>query len=111
MKVIETERLILRNITEDDVHEMFVLRSSPEMMKYIARPLHKNEEETLVFIKNGADILSFPSLFWLIIHHLWMRSSKQLYKKQIKNLKHEIFELRTKKSDTMTHAPLDTDAD
>jgi len=50
--VLETERLILRNITEDDVHEMFVLRSSPEMMKYIARPLHKNEEETLVFIKN-----------------------------------------------------------
>jgi ribosomal-protein-alanine N-acetyltransferase len=50
--LLETERLFLRNITEDDTREMFFLRSDAEVMKYIARPLHKNMEETVVFIKN-----------------------------------------------------------
>ena len=37
--VIETERLLLRRITNDDVNEVFELRSNPETMKYIPRPL------------------------------------------------------------------------
>ncbi|KFF04415.1 GNAT family N-acetyltransferase [Flavobacterium reichenbachii] len=45
--VIETERLLLRRITNDDVKEVFELRSNPETMKYIPRPLVKNDQEAL----------------------------------------------------------------
>lgn len=48
--VIETERLILRRITNDDVNEVFELRSNPETMKYIPRPLVKTAEDALEHI-------------------------------------------------------------
>lgn len=48
--VIETERLLLRRITNDDVNEIFELRSNPETMKYIPRPLVKNNDEALAHI-------------------------------------------------------------
>ena len=48
--VIETERLLLRRITNDDVNEIFDLRSNPETMKYIPRPLVKNNDEALAHI-------------------------------------------------------------
>lgn len=48
--VIETERLLLRRITNDDVKEVFELRSNPETMKYIPRPLVKNDEDALAHI-------------------------------------------------------------
>ena len=48
--VIETERLILKRITNDDVNEVFELRSNPETMKYIPRPLVKTTEDALEHI-------------------------------------------------------------
>ena len=48
--VIETERLLLRRITNDDANEVFELRSNPETMKYIPRPLVKNNEDALEHI-------------------------------------------------------------
>ncbi|CAD0006318.1 GNAT family N-acetyltransferase [Flavobacterium salmonis] len=48
--VIETDRLILRRITNDDVNEVFELRSNPETMKYIPRPLVKSSEDALEHI-------------------------------------------------------------
>jgi ribosomal-protein-alanine N-acetyltransferase len=47
---IETERLLLRRITNDDVKEIFELRSNPETMKYIPRPLVKTTEDALEHI-------------------------------------------------------------
>lgn len=47
---IETDRLLLRRITNDDVAEIFELRSNPETMKYIPRPLVKTNEEALEHI-------------------------------------------------------------
>ncbi|MFB9080901.1 GNAT family N-acetyltransferase [Flavobacterium procerum] len=49
--VIETERLILDRVTDSDVEEVFLLRSNPETMKYIPRPLVKNHEGALEHIK------------------------------------------------------------
>ncbi|MCR4030003.1 MULTISPECIES: GNAT family N-acetyltransferase [Flavobacterium] len=49
--VIETERLILDRVTEADLKEVFELRSNPETMKYIPRPLVKNNEDALEHIK------------------------------------------------------------
>lgn len=45
--IIETERLLLRRITNDDANEILELRSNPETMKYIPRPLLKNTEDAL----------------------------------------------------------------
>ncbi|WP_289658565.1 GNAT family N-acetyltransferase [Flavobacterium panacagri] len=49
--VIETERLILNRITEKDVSEIFALRSNPEIMKYIPRPLAKTTDDALEHIQ------------------------------------------------------------
>ncbi|MBL0737442.1 GNAT family N-acetyltransferase [Flavobacterium sp. GN10] len=49
--IIETERLILDRLTDKDVQEVFDLRSNPENMKYIPRPLAKNHEDAMELIK------------------------------------------------------------
>lgn len=52
---LETERLILRRVLPSDVKEMFELRSNPETMKYIPRPLLTNHEEALAHIQMMED--------------------------------------------------------
>ena len=41
---LESDRLLLRRIDENDVKEIFAMRSDSENMKYIPRPLVKNNE-------------------------------------------------------------------
>jgi ribosomal-protein-alanine N-acetyltransferase len=50
-KNLETERLLLRRISEADVHEILELRGNPETMKYIPRPVATTLEEALAHIK------------------------------------------------------------
>ncbi len=50
-KNLESERLLLRQITNDDVKEVYELRSNPETMQYIPRPLLTNYDEALAHIK------------------------------------------------------------
>lgn len=47
---LETNRLILRRLNSSDVNEILALRSNPEIMKFIPRPLMKTNEEALEFI-------------------------------------------------------------
>jgi [ribosomal protein S5]-alanine N-acetyltransferase len=47
---LETQRLLLRRIDANDVNEIFALRSNPETMKYIPRPLAKTTEDALEHI-------------------------------------------------------------
>lgn len=47
---LETERLLLRRVDNNDVNEIFSLRSNAETMKYIPRPLVKNIEDALEHI-------------------------------------------------------------
>jgi ribosomal-protein-alanine N-acetyltransferase len=47
---LETERLSLKQVTNDDVTDIFELRSNEEVMKYIPRPLLQNKEEALELI-------------------------------------------------------------
>ena len=47
---LETNRLNLRRLKSEDVDEIFVLRSNPEIMQFIPRPLMKTKEEALEFI-------------------------------------------------------------
>ena len=47
---LETQRLNLRRLNSLDVDEILALRSNPEIMKFIPRPLIKTKEEALEFI-------------------------------------------------------------
>ncbi len=48
--VLETERLVLRNIVHTDVQEMFEIRSNATTMQYIPRPLAKTPDDALALI-------------------------------------------------------------
>ncbi|MES2812795.1 MAG: GNAT family N-acetyltransferase [Bacteroidota bacterium] len=48
---LESERLLLRQITPEDIQEVYELRSNPDTMKYIPRPLVTNHEEAMAHIK------------------------------------------------------------
>jgi ribosomal-protein-alanine N-acetyltransferase len=48
--ILETERLVLRRTTLDDADDYFFLRSSPEAMKHICKPLHTSIEDTKTMI-------------------------------------------------------------
>lgn len=48
---METKRLLLDEITEADVKEILILRSDPEMMRYIPRPMCKDEEDAMNLIR------------------------------------------------------------
>jgi ribosomal-protein-alanine N-acetyltransferase len=47
---LETERLYLRRIVNEDVYEIFSLRSDKETMKYVPRPLAKTLEDAMEHI-------------------------------------------------------------
>jgi [ribosomal protein S5]-alanine N-acetyltransferase len=47
--ILTTERLILRPVTEGDVSAIFALRSDPEVMRFVCRPLVQNEAEAKVW--------------------------------------------------------------
>lgn len=47
---LESERLLLRQITPEDIQEVYDLRSNPDTMKYIPRPLVTNFDEAMAHI-------------------------------------------------------------
>lgn len=50
-KNLETERLLLRRVSKNDLNEIIELRGNPETMKFIPRPLVKTEEDALNHFK------------------------------------------------------------
>ena len=42
--VLETERLILRKLENEDFERMFLMDSDPDVMKYLGKPLTTREE-------------------------------------------------------------------
>lgn len=66
---LETERLLLRRVNENDVNEIFALRSNPETMKYIPRPLVKSIDDALEHIAMiDAKIESNEGINWAITY-------------------------------------------
>ena len=65
--ILETDRLLLRRLDADDVNEMFELRSNPETMKYVPRPLAKTKEDALNHIQLiDSKIVSNEGINWAI---------------------------------------------
>lgn len=52
---LATERLVLRQITQDDVNEIFFLRSDEEVMRYIDRPRALTVAEAAEWIRKITD--------------------------------------------------------
>jgi ribosomal-protein-alanine N-acetyltransferase len=48
--VLETERLILRNINNNDVQDVFEIRSNPHSMQFIPRPMAQNLDDAKAII-------------------------------------------------------------
>lgn len=49
-KNLESDRLLLRQITPADVNEIFALRGNPAVMKYVPRPLCTNVDEAMALV-------------------------------------------------------------
>lgn len=45
--VLETERLVLRQLRDSDAPDLFVLRSNPQLMRFIPRPIAKTIDDAL----------------------------------------------------------------
>lgn len=64
---IETERLLLREVTLEDAPDFFTGRSDPKAMQYICKPLHKTVSETEDLIKQiKENILANSAIAWAI---------------------------------------------
>lgn len=64
---LDSERFFLRQVTPEDVNEVFAIRSDAETMKYIPRPLAKTKQDALdhiEMIRKG--VLDNESLLWAI---------------------------------------------
>lgn len=48
---LESERLLFRQLTNDDTASVFQIRSNPERMKYIPRPILETEQQALEMIE------------------------------------------------------------
>lgn len=65
--ILVTERLTLRQLSSDDKQEIFALRSSVDVNKYLDRALCKNIDDALLFInKINASIQQNYALYWVI---------------------------------------------
>lgn len=49
--ILQTDRLVLRRVSANDVDEIFALRSDRDTMQYIPRPLAKTKEDALEYIQ------------------------------------------------------------
>ena len=67
---LRSERLLLRQITPDDVNELFAMRSNAEVMKYVPRPLCENTSEAMALINMIEQrIVSNEGINWAITLH------------------------------------------
>lgn len=65
--IVRTPRLTLRRLQNTDVDAVFALRSDPEIMKYVPRPLAKTREEALEHIATiNAKIDTNEGINWAI---------------------------------------------
>jgi [ribosomal protein S5]-alanine N-acetyltransferase len=67
---LSTERLILRQIQEEDRNELFLLRSDEKVLEYIDRPKAQSVDECVQFIRKiNEGIAKKEWLYWAITLH------------------------------------------
>jgi ribosomal-protein-alanine N-acetyltransferase len=55
--VLETERLLLRQLRSDDAADVFIMRSDPDVMRYIPRPLAATIDDAAALIQIVNDFI------------------------------------------------------
>jgi ribosomal-protein-alanine N-acetyltransferase len=55
--VLETERLLLRQFSNEDAADVFIMRSDPDVMQYIPRPLAVTLNDAAVVIQTVNDFI------------------------------------------------------
>ncbi|MDB5251476.1 MAG: alanine acetyltransferase [Flaviaesturariibacter sp.] len=55
--VLQTERLLLRQLTEADAPGLFAMRSNPDLMRYIPRPLASTTEDAVQLVRHMAGLI------------------------------------------------------
>lgn len=64
---LETDRLFLKPLSLDDVDLIFSLRSDPESMKFIERPLMASKEEAISLVERVLELMKQKEAFhWTI---------------------------------------------
>jgi ribosomal-protein-alanine N-acetyltransferase len=64
---LTTERLTLRELTSNDEHEIFTLRSDQQVNKYLGRQIAQTIDDARIFInKVNENIAKNDSLYWAI---------------------------------------------
>jgi ribosomal-protein-alanine N-acetyltransferase len=67
LPVLRSERLVLRELREDDARALFAVRSDAEVMRLVRRPLARSEEDALAVIRLVAQQRAErSSLHWAI---------------------------------------------
>ena len=65
--ILSTQRLLLRRLTNDDVEELFIMRSDKTRMKYVPRPVAKEKQEALDLIERiNTGIDANQNINWVI---------------------------------------------
>jgi [ribosomal protein S5]-alanine N-acetyltransferase len=67
MIILETERLLLREITSKDAPDFFKLNNDPEVIKYTGDKAFKSIRETELFLDNYKDYLNYGYGRWAVI--------------------------------------------
>lgn len=65
--ILKSDRLLLRQVTENDVDQIFEIRSNPKTMEFIPRPLAKTKDDALELITMITDkIAANTDINWAI---------------------------------------------
>ena len=67
MKVAETERLILRELRQEDAEHFFELNNDPEVLKFTGDVAFDSIEEARIFIKNYSEYTKNGFGRWAVI--------------------------------------------
>lgn len=66
---LTTERLVLRQLRASDADRMFTMRSDPEVMRHVNRPMATSVDDAIALIqKINANIAANEALHWAITH-------------------------------------------
>lgn len=65
--ILETERLLLRELTKEDAHDLFLLRSDPEVLRYVDRePLQTIEEAEGLIQRIQTSFANADGISWAV---------------------------------------------
>ncbi|VEH19173.1 anhydro-N-acetylmuramic acid kinase [Chryseobacterium nakagawai] len=66
-KVLETDRLLLRELTIEDAYHFYELNANPNVIQYTGDSPFENEEEALIFLQNYEDYSENGYGRWAVI--------------------------------------------